>query len=154
MSLQCFQCHHRVLTKQIFRKAKIGSRIFEVCIKFFIHPSVHKIIIFKPRIFEMLELCMSGQVFKIFLLSSLAQIMNAFIGLCEQILDSLLLPRVHCLITIRDQSDRYLDMWSSVSLSFWLSDDLGTIFAWGRGNMFDCGGLGGGKAICLIEGLS
>lgn len=22
-------------------------------------------------------------------------------------------------------------MWSSVSLSFWLSDDLGTIFAWG-----------------------
>ena len=98
-SLQCYQCHHRVLTKQIFRKAKIGSRIFEVCIKFFIHPSVHKIIIFKPRIFEMLELCMSGQVFKIFLLSSLAQIMNAFIGLCKPILDSLLLPRVvHCLL--------------------------------------------------------
>ena len=57
-----------------------------------------KIITVKPRIFEMLELCMSGQVFKIFLRSSLAQIMNAFIGLCEhvvrifkQILDSLLL---------------------------------------------------------------
>ena len=89
----------------------------------------------------MLELCMSGQVFKIFLRSSLAQIMNAFIGLCEHvlrifkpILDSLLLPRVHCLlrlIKIRDQSTSYLDMWSSVSLSFWLSDDLSTIFAWG-----------------------
>ena len=105
----------------------------------FSYIQVFKIV--KPRIFEMLELCMSGQVFKIFLRSSLAQIMNAFIGLCEhvvrifkQILDSLLLPRVHCLlrsIKISDQSNRYLDMWSSVSLSFWLSDDLGAIFAWG-----------------------
>ena len=109
--------------------------VSEVCNKFFMF---FKIIVVKPRIFEMLELCMSGQVFKIFLLSSLAQIMNAFIGLCEHdmrifkpILDSLLHPRVHCLVTIRDQSDRYLDMWSSVSLSFWLSDDLGAIFAWG-----------------------
>ena len=70
----------------------------------FSYIQVFKIV--KPRIFEMLELCMSGQVFKIFLLSSLAQIMNAFIGLCEhvvrifkQILDSLLLPRVHCLLS-------------------------------------------------------
>lgn len=70
----------------------------------FSYIQVFKIIIVKPRIFEMLELCMSGQVFKIFLLSSLAQIMNAFIGLCEHvvrifklILDSHLLSRLHCL---------------------------------------------------------
>ena len=92
----------------------------------------------------MLELCMSGQVFKIFLLSSLAQIMKAFIGLCKPIFYSLLLPRVHCLIKIRDQSGMYLDMWSSVSLSFWLSDNLGAIFAWG-GNMFNFGGLSSWK---------
>jgi len=34
-----------------------------------------------PSIFEILELCMSGQLFKIFLRSSFAQIMNAFMGL-------------------------------------------------------------------------
>lgn len=33
-----------------------------------------------PRIFDMFELCMSGQAFKIFLRSSLAHTMNAFIG--------------------------------------------------------------------------
>lgn len=37
--------------------------------------------IYTPKIFEMFELCMSGQAFKIFRLSSLAQTMNAFIGL-------------------------------------------------------------------------
>ena len=54
-------------------------------VSIFSYIQVFKIIIFKPRIFEMLELCMSGQVFKIFLRSSLAQIMNAFIGLCEHV---------------------------------------------------------------------
>jgi hypothetical protein len=33
-----------------------------------------------PSILEMLELCMSGQAFRIFLLSSLAHTMKAFIG--------------------------------------------------------------------------
>ena len=33
-----------------------------------------------PSIFEMFELCISGHAFNIFRLSSLAQIMNAFIG--------------------------------------------------------------------------
>ena len=37
-------------------------------------------IMIKPKIFEMLELCMSGQVFRIFRRSSFAQIMKAFIG--------------------------------------------------------------------------
>jgi hypothetical protein len=36
--------------------------------------------VYKPNILEMFELCMSGQVFRIFFLSSLAQIMKAFIG--------------------------------------------------------------------------
>lgn len=32
-----------------------------------------------PKIFEMFELCMSGQALRIFLLSSFAQTMNAFL---------------------------------------------------------------------------
>ena len=38
------------------------------------------IITLLPSILLILELCMSGQAFSIFLLSSLAQTMNAFIG--------------------------------------------------------------------------
>jgi hypothetical protein len=34
----------------------------------------------QPKILEIFELCMSGQLFRIFLLSSFAQIMKAFIG--------------------------------------------------------------------------
>lgn len=41
----------------------------------------HEKTVYPPNIFEMFELCMSGQAFKIFRLSSLAQTMNAFIGL-------------------------------------------------------------------------
>ncbi len=36
--------------------------------------------VYTPNILEMFELCISGQVFRIFFLSSFAQIMKAFIG--------------------------------------------------------------------------
>lgn len=35
--------------------------------------------LYSPNIFEIFELCMSGHAFKIFLRSSLAQTMNAFL---------------------------------------------------------------------------
>ena len=75
-----------VITESSQNKSSGRPKLFLESLKSessFSYIQVFKIITVKPRIFEMLELCMSGQVFKIFLLSSLAQIMNAFIGLCE-----------------------------------------------------------------------
>lgn len=50
-----------------------------------------------PRIFDMFELCMSGQAFKIFLRSSLAHTMNAFIG---RLICGLFSPSLFCCLTI------------------------------------------------------
>lgn len=50
-----------------------------------------------PRIFDMLELCISGQAFKIFLRSSLAHTMNAFIG---RLICGLFSPSRFCCLTI------------------------------------------------------
>ena len=61
-----------------------------------------------PKILEMLELCMSGQAFKIFRLSSLAQIMNAFMGLLMCGVDSF--SRLGCRIILAPKS---LASWRS-----------------------------------------
>jgi len=50
-----------------------------------------------PRIFDMFELCMSGQAFKIFLRSSLAHTINAFIG---RLICGLFSPSLFCCLTI------------------------------------------------------
>lgn len=50
-----------------------------------------------PRILDMFELCMSGQAFKIFLRSSLAHTMNAFIG---RLMCGLFSPSLLCCLTI------------------------------------------------------
>lgn len=53
--------------------------------------------VYLPRIFDMFELCMSGQAFKIFLRSSLAHTMNAFIG---RLICGLFSPSLFCCLTI------------------------------------------------------
>ena len=77
----------------------------------------------KPKILEMLELCMSGQVFRIFRRSSFAQIMKAFIGRWKFV-DDLQHVKVNFLPVAN------LDMRSPVSLPFWLADDFCPVFAW------------------------
>lgn len=53
--------------------------------------------VYSPRIFDMLELCISGQAFRIFLRSSLAHTMNAFIG---RLICGLFSPSLFCCLTI------------------------------------------------------
>lgn len=63
---------------------------------------------FLPSIFDMLELCMSGQAFKIFLRSSLAHTMNAFIG---RLICGLFSPSLFCCLTIlAEQREDVLDV--------------------------------------------